>query len=62
MVRRVFIRMIGVMAVFLLAVSCQEKGPFYWERQPEGMALKDGETIIGLYQVCLWKEYPIRRK
>ncbi len=50
--RRYFIRFLGVAAAgFLLAVSCWDHGGYRWEKQPEGMALKDGETLIGLYQV-----------
>lgn len=35
----------------LLAISCREKEPYGWESRPDGMALKEGDTEIGLFQV-----------
>jgi hypothetical protein len=51
MARRSIIRVFGAVAVgLLLAASCQNNG-FYWDKQPEGMALMEGQTLVGLYQV-----------
>jgi hypothetical protein len=46
MVRRI---LFGAVCL-LLAVSCRNND-FRWETQPDGMALMEGETLVGLYQV-----------
>lgn len=52
MARRNLFRVFGAVALgFLLAVSCREKGTFHWEKQPDGMGLMEGGTLVGLYQV-----------
>ena len=52
MVKRGFIKVLCAAATgLLLTVSCQENGPYRWEKESGGMALKEGENLVGLYQV-----------
>ena len=40
-----------LLVICLAVISCRPAGPYRWEKQPDGLALKEGENLVGLFQV-----------